>query len=240
MITWAEHYTTPAGKISFGWTTREGGVSSEPWESANLGYHVGDNSENVRRNRALLEEELDTPCYWMEQIHSDKVAHLAEAEKESGRIVRGVDGLFAPPSYGSCSLAVMVADCAPLLLADEEGSIAAVHVGRAGLEAHILHRAAELFAAPITAMIGPSICGACYEVPQEMAAASSSPSRTSWGTHSIDIPGGICAQLEALGVREIYNSGVCTLEDPRFFSYRRAQGPTGRFVGVVRRNNSQE
>lgn len=235
MITWAEHMSTPAGEISIGWTAREGGVSSAPWESANLGYHVGDVPENVRRNRALLQDELGTECYWMEQVHSDQVANLFDTQLGQGRIAYGVDGLFAPVAFGSCALAVMVADCAPVLLADDEGAIAAIHVGRAGLEAGILTKAAAYFSGNLTAVIGPSICGQCYEVPEEMARASLSPACTSWNTSSIDIPAGIYAQLEALDVSKILRSGLCTFEDSRFFSYRRAGGATGRFVGVVRR-----
>ncbi|MGO1594580.1 MAG: laccase domain-containing protein, partial [Ancrocorticia sp.] len=91
------------------------------------------------------------------------------------------------------------------------------------------------------AVLGPSICGGCYEVPEHMAAAAgqvepSAVSQTRWGTPSIDIPRGLRAQLERSGVSQIVDAGVCTRESEDYFSHRHASAsgqPTGRFVGVV-------
>ena len=138
------------------------------------------------------------------------------------------------------ALAVMVADCIPLLLSSMN-IVAAVHVGRAGLVNSIalktVTRMQELGADSISAMIGPSICGSCYEVPKELhdSVVSLHPaasSRTSSGTFGLDLPAALKVALETVGVA-VESKDICTFEDENYYSYRRNQ-VTGRQVGVIK------
>lgn len=137
------------------------------------------------------------------------------------------------------SLAVMVADCIPLLLISEK-VVAAVHVGRAGLVNNVaiktLDQMRNLGAGDIHAILGPSICGKCYEVPPQMqqevvATHPASSSTTYRGTPSLDLATGLIAGLITQGLT-YEASTICTLEDPLYYSHRR-DNPTGRFAGVV-------
>ncbi|WP_257210747.1 polyphenol oxidase family protein [Actinomyces ruminis] len=139
---------------------------------------------------------------------------------------------------------MLVADCLPLLLAGADGTVvAAVHAGRRGFLADIVPAVvAALVAAGaepdgIHAAIGPSICGACYEVSAELRAeaAAHEPAcacTTRWGTPGINLAAGVTAQLERAGVRHILDVHRCTYEQPDLYSYRR-DGVTGRQAGIV-------
>lgn len=156
---------------------------------------------------------------WVNQVHGSTVVVAAEAG-----IVGDADALIV--DRPNLSPAVVTADCVPLLLANETGSVrAAVHVGRRGLMdgviRHTLRALASLTTQPLFAVVGPHICGGCYEVSDELAAdaaAVSGPSRTRWGTPSIDLATGVRAQLQDVTVREL---GICTVESDDFYSYRR-------------------
>jgi hypothetical protein len=136
------------------------------------------------------------------------------------------------------------ADCVPVLLADPvAGVVGAVHAGRPGMVARVVDRAidalVEAGADPheTIAVVGPSVCGRCYEVPEGMradAASVSPPSATvSWtGTPAIDVAAGVVDQLSARGIRVTWVPG-CTRESHDLYSYRR-DGSTGRFAGIVR------
>jgi YfiH family protein len=141
-------------------------------------------------------------------------------------------------------LAVLTADCTPVLLADAVAGVAgAAHAGRPGLLAGVVPATVEAMRrlgadpARITARTGPAICGRCYEVPEAMReeaahAVPDSAATTRRGTPAIDIPRGVRAQLAACEVRDITLSPVCTLESDRHFSYRR-QSTTGRQASYV-------
>jgi YfiH family protein len=139
-------------------------------------------------------------------------------------------------------LLVRVADCVPVLLADvEAGVVAAVHAGRPGLVAGIVPHAVqamrELGATLLRAWVGPHVCGACYEVPEEMradvaAVVPESFAETSWGTPSLDVGAGVRAQLAAAGVH-VTDASRCTIEDDDLFSYRRQGVHSGRLGGLV-------
>lgn len=173
----------------------------------------------------------------MEQVHGTDVAD-ADPHREPR-----ADALIVGPGQVG---AVMVADCAPVLIAGTTGEVtmgAAVHAGRPGLLGNIASAAvAELVRrglapADLTAVIGPTICGACYEVPEELAAKAEEicpPARciTRWGTPGIDIRSGLVHQLTSLGVR-VRHVRACTAEDDRFFSHRGSGGRTGRCAGVI-------
>jgi hypothetical protein len=141
-------------------------------------------------------------------------------------------------------IGVLVADCLPVLFADPiHRVVAATHAGRRGLAAGVLQNTVAVMAAngaraaDTVAVIGPAVCGRCYEVPASMrdevsALVPGSAATTTGGTPSLDLPAGAAAILQALGIGEIGHTGICTAEDERFYSYRR-DGVTGRFAGVV-------
>ena len=224
-------------------TGRAGGVSIGEHESLNLARHVGDEDGAVEENRALLAAEIGAPLVFVDQVHSPDV-HVLPA---SGPLpVMTADALVTDRT--DVALAIMVADCVPVLLSDARaGVIGAAHAGRRGLLDGVLAATVEamtsLGAHPedVTASIGPSICGACYEVPAAMqeesvARLSAVRATTSWGTRSLDLRAGSVQALERAGVpaEAIDADHPCTLEDERFFSYRRG-ARTGRFAGVIRR-----
>ncbi|QGU05000.1 peptidoglycan editing factor PgeF [Corynebacterium comes] len=223
-------------------TTRAGGASSSPYESFNLGDHVGDDPDAVAANRSRLAEVLDLApgdIVWMEQVHSNNVA-LVDGPQPGP--VEATDAVVT--TRKGLALAVLVADCVPVLLADHvNGVVAAAHAGRMGARNGIIERTVakmvELGATPATiqVMLGPAASGRHYEVPPEMAAdvekhLPGSRTRTGKGTTGIDVRAGLVRQLLSLGVTHIEADPRCTIEDPDFFSYRR-EGLTGRQAGLV-------
>ncbi|MFI1565967.1 peptidoglycan editing factor PgeF [Streptomyces sp. NPDC020490] len=227
----------------FAFTDRWGGVSAVPYEELNLGGAVGDDPEAVRTNRALAAKSLGLDparVVWMNQVHGADVAVVDGPWGE--RPVPEVDAIVT--ARRGLALAVLTADCTPVLLADPvAGVAAAVHAGRPGLVAGVVPAAvramAELGAEPsrIVARTGPAVCGRCYEVPEAMRAdvAAVEPAayaETSWGTPAVDVTAGVHAQLDRLGVCDREQSPVCTLESGDHFSYRRERA-TGRLAGYV-------
>ncbi|MFJ4436423.1 peptidoglycan editing factor PgeF [Streptomyces sp. NPDC088923] len=232
-----------AGGAHFAFTDRWGGVSAAPYEELNLGGAVGDASEAVLANRALAAKDLGLdPAHvvWMNQVHGREVAVVDEAWGEEP--VPAVDAVVT--ARRGLALAVLTADCVPVLLADPvAGVVGAAHAGRPGLVAGVVPAAVEamrgLGAEParIVARTGPAICGACYEVPEAMRAevaalAPRAHAETSWGTPALDVAAGVLAQLDALGVRDMRRSPSCTRESADHFSYR-GDRVTGRLAGYA-------
>ncbi|MBT2487055.1 peptidoglycan editing factor PgeF [Streptomyces sp. ISL-96] len=230
------------GGAHFAFTDRWGGVSAVPYEELNLGGAVGDDPAAVLANRELAAKSfgLDPDLVvWMNQVHGRDVAVV---EGPWGAEVPSVDAVVT--TRRGLALAVLTADCTPVLLADPvAGVAAAAHAGRPGMVAGVVPAAVEamitLGADPsrITARTGPAVCGRCYEVPARMRAevaevVPAAWSETSWGTPAVDVTAGVHAQLEALGVRDRRRSPVCTLESRDHFSYRRDR-TTGRLAGYV-------
>jgi len=209
-------------------TDRRKGSSLGAYESLNFGFHVGDDPAAVTANRVLLGN-----VQFMNQVHGNDVVvvdHVLDQEPTCDALITTTKGV---------SLAVMVADCIPLLLISQE-AVAAVHVGRAGLVNKIairaLHHMRTLGAIEVHAILGPSICGKCYEVPLQMqhdfiADHPRAFSTTYQGTPGLDLSAGLIAELTAEGV-SYEASVICTKEDPLYYSHRR-DNPTGRFAGVV-------
>ena len=224
-------------------TGRAGGVSVGDHAGLNLARHVGDESEAVERNRALLAQEIGAALVFVEQVHSADVLVLPA---EGPVPVVAADAIVT--ARQDVALAIMVADCLPVLLSDPiSGTIAVAHAGRQGLLAGVLQNTVTAMercgARPgdITASIGPSICGSCYEVPDSMREEASAllpavRASTSWGTPSLDLRAGAQEVLVRAGIPgcAIDAAHPCTFEDEGFFSYRR-QSRTGRFAGVLRR-----
>ena len=209
-------------------TDRRGGASLGVYESLNLAFHVGDDPQTVAANRSLI-----GPAQFMNQVHGDEIVIVESITDKTPTC----DGLIT--SKSNLALAVMVADCIPLLLVSKE-AVGAIHVGRAGLINQIALKAIatmrSLGAIDIHAILGPSICGACYEVPFEMQqdVVEQHPrafATTRKGTPGLDLPKALIADLLSAGV-SYEASTICTMENELYFSHRR-QNPTGRFAGVV-------
>jgi YfiH family protein len=214
-------------------TDRLGGASSNNYSSLNLGDHVGDAPEIVAANRALISAKFG-PTQYMSQVHGNRVAIIEEVTDEyptADALVTGIPGI---------TLAVMVADCIPLLLKSKD-AVAAVHVGRKGLLNRVAEKAIdvmrEISGAEISAIIGPAICGKCYEVSKEIfsevtASHPESTSQTASNTPSLDLVAALISDLQKLGITDIDNQSRCTLEHDDLYSYRR-DGATGRQAGLV-------
>ncbi|MFF5312448.1 peptidoglycan editing factor PgeF [Streptomyces massasporeus] len=233
-----------ASGAHFGFTDRWGGVSAAPYEELNLGGAVGDDPDAVRTNRDLAAKSLGVEpdrVVWMNQVHGADVA-VVDGPWGSSTVIPSVDAIVT--TRRGLALAVLTADCVPVLLADPvAGVAAAAHAGRPGMIAGVVPAAlramTELGAEPsrIVARTGPTVCGRCYEVPEAMRAEVSAVepaayAETSWGTPAVDVSAGVHAQLERLGVRDREQSPVCTLESHDHFSYRRDR-TTGRLAGYV-------
>ncbi|MFI8346033.1 peptidoglycan editing factor PgeF [Streptomyces sp. NPDC085596] len=227
----------------FAFTDRWGGVSAAPYAELNLGGAVGDDPGAVRTNRELAAKATGVDparVVWMNQVHGAGVAVVDEPWGEHP--VPEVDAIVT--ARRGLALAVLTADCVPVLLADPvAGVVAAAHAGRPGMLAGVVPAAvramAELGAEPgrIVARTGPAVCGRCYEVPEAMraevaAAEPAAHAETSWGTPAVDVSAGVHAQLDRLGVRDRERSPVCTRESDDHFSYRRERA-TGRLAGYV-------
>ncbi|MHA7176079.1 polyphenol oxidase family protein [Arthrobacter sp. Sr24] len=221
-------------------------------ETGNLAFHVGDDPASVTQRRAVLNQELsrlsgsDVSLAYMSQVHGNAVALVPEPA-DSHAAATPAPTADALVSKGA-GLAVMVADCVPVVLVaeDDDGglTLAVAHAGRPGVEANVIGAVVTSMRAAgartIEAWLGPSICGQCYEVPETMRAAlaakvPASFATTSWGTPALDLPAAVLAQLRAHEVTA-HPSGACTLENPTFHSHRRAVrdgSAEGRFIGFV-------
>ncbi|MGP3631844.1 peptidoglycan editing factor PgeF [Streptomyces sp. 24-1644] len=228
----------------FAFTDRWGGVSAAPYEELNLGGAVGDDPAAVRANRESAARSLGLDparVVWMNQVHGRDVA-VVDGPWGDAPEIPAVDAVVT--ARRGLALAVLTADCTPVLLADPvAGVVAAAHAGRPGLVAGVVPAAVEamiaLGAEPsrISAHTGPAVCGRCYEVPAPMRAevaeaVPASWSETSWGTPAVDVTAGVHAQLDGLGVGDRHRSPFCTLESGDHFSYRRDR-TTGRLAGYV-------
>ncbi len=234
-----------AGGARFAFTDRWGGVSAVPYEELNLGGAVGDDPAAVLTNRARAARSLGLDparVVWMNQVHGRDVAVVDGPWGDDPAGVPAVDAVVT--SRRGLPLAVLTADCTPVLLADPvAGVVAAAHAGRPGLVAGVVPATVEAMTAlgaepsRITAYTGPAVCGRCYEVPEQMraevaAAVPASWSETGWGTPAVDVTAGVHAQLDELGVVDRHSSPFCTLESGDHFSYRRDR-VTGRLAGYV-------
>ncbi|EEN88428.1 peptidoglycan editing factor PgeF [Rhodococcus qingshengii] len=223
-------------------TSRAGGVSASPYESFNLGDHVGDDPAAVDANRRRLAREIGVEpdhLVWMEQIHSRNVTVVTEPTDE---VIPVTDALVT--TVPGLALATLSADCVPVLLSDEEaGVIAAVHAGRIGARIGIVPRVlAEMVrqgadVSRIGAFLGPAASGRQYEVPAAMRAdvekhLPGSATRTEKGTPGLDLRAGLRKQLLAAGVSGVAEDPRCTIEDRALFSHRR-ESPTGRQAAVI-------
>lgn len=223
-------------------TTRAGGVSAPPFDSFNLGDHVGDDPAAVAANRRRLAAAIGLPAdhvVWMNQVHGDRVEFVDAPRPDS---LDDTDALVtATPRL---ALAVVTADCVPVLLADSRaGVVGAAHAGRMGAAAGVALRTLEAMlergarVEDVSVLLGPAVSGPNYEVPEEMAAdverrLPGSRTRSRQGTPALDLRAGLFRQLTDAGVRAIEVDPRCTVDDQALFSHRRG-APTGRLASVV-------
>jgi polyphenol oxidase len=219
-------------------TTRTGGVSSGPYASFNLGLRTGDDPLAISANRAKLDALLPQTPKWLRQVHgatvveADALVDVPEADAGVARRPGTVCG-------------VMVADCIPVLLADQGGTTVAVaHAGWRGLASGVIENAvAQMAVKPrnLIAYLGPGIGPSAFEVGADVRDAFAGRDARSHGAFAPHTPGKWLANLFLLarqslqraGVEDIHGGGLCTYSDARrFFSYRRDR-TTGRMAAVI-------
>ena len=218
-------------------TLRGGGCSRAPWDSFNLGDHVGDDPAMVAANRAALRVNLPAEPLWLKQVHG------ALAVDASNPAAIEADASFTRQSGTVC--AVMTADCLPVLFCDHAGTVvAAAHAGWRGLAGGVLEATLAAMAVPadqVLAWLGPAIGPSAFEVGDEVRAAFLVDDPASAAAFVAHAPGKWLADIYALarrrlqraGVHAIHGGDVCTVtESERFFSYRR-DGITGRMATLI-------
>jgi YfiH family protein len=223
-------------------STRAGGRSAGVYARFNLSAGVGDDPAAVAANRARVSARLGVPVVYLAQVHGTRVATVTAAPAPDAPDVPDTDAVVtARPGIG---LAVLSADCVPVLLADPEaGVVGAAHAGRVGAAAGVLPAVIAAMTslgarvASIEVVLGPAICGGCYEVPAAMcaevdAALPGSAARTRRGTPGLDLRAGLHHQAAALGVARIGGDPRCTLESDDLYSHRGA-GRTGRQAAIT-------
>ncbi len=242
MFRWRQQERGVGAAYGVDWaiTDRMGGLSVGPYGSLNLGAHVGDDPSAVARNRARVAHALDLAPESLRFMHQVHGCDVAEVCADSPPAAGAADVLITDDPQ--VALVVLVADCTPVLLLDRtEGLAAAVHAGRVGFTSGVIPAALAALqtrgARSLEAVVGPSVCPRCYEVPADLreAAAAASPaaySVSATGTPAIDVAAGVVDQLQAAGVQVTWLAG-CTRQEPTLYSHRRDR-TSGRFAGVIR------
>ena len=227
-------------------TERTGGVSPPPFDTLNCSLVTDDDLSNGRENRARVIGGLGIPPFASGyQVHGTRVERIGPARRGAGfedpnTRIPAADGLATQSAR--IPLAILVADCLPIVLAaPAEGTVAVVHAGWRGLAGGILSRAVQAFDDPggVRAVIGPAIGSDHYEVGEDVAAAvgSGCGSRAVTvrrnGALHLDLSATARAALGGLGVGHLEEAGVCTACEPdRFYSHR-GEGTTGRQLGLA-------
>ncbi len=224
-------------------TTRDlPGRSAAPFERCNLGDRCGDAPAVVAANRAGLVAALGLPAppHWLRQVHGSAVA-VFDGPAAADEAPREADA--AATRQSGVVLAVLTADCLPILLCRDDGAaVAAVHAGWRGLAAGVLERALAALGEPerLLAWIGPAIGAASYEVGADVrdafvgadAGADAAFTPTRPGHWRCDLAALARRRLRAAEVTRVHGGGFDTCADPRFYSYRR-QARTGRFASLI-------
>jgi YfiH family protein len=226
-------------RVQYFCTWRTGGVSPAPWDSLNLGLHVGDAPEAVQANRDRLRRSLPAEPLWLDQVHGTEVC-----DADTWQSARTPCADAAVTTRTGRPLAIMTADCLPVVLADEAGSVLGLaHAGWRGLAAGVLEHTLQVMrrrapqAGEWRAWIGPAIGTEAFEVgadvyrafvDQDAALAACFTAQPEAGRWHADLAGLAGARLARAGVTRIESSGACTCRQAdRYFSYRR-DGQTGR------------
>jgi len=225
-------------------TTRLGGFSRVPYDSLNLGLHVGDDAMTVAANRNLLNLYVPSEPVWLEQVHGTEVV-LAEA---AGCLPR-TDACISRRNNAVC--VVMTADCLPVLLCDRAGTVVGVvHAGWRGLADGVIEATVKAMALPgaeLMAWLGPAIGPQAFEVGaevREIFLAHNPAANEAFTPHPSPLTSNTIKyladlyllarqRLQALGITQIHGGGFCTYSEPeRYYSYRR-DGQTGRMASMI-------
>ncbi|QBF83683.1 peptidoglycan editing factor PgeF [Shewanella maritima] len=238
---WQTNWPVPAN-VGVAFTDRHGGVSETPFDSLNLGDHVGDAPTKVEHNRQLVTSMLELPAkpVWLKQVHGTHVLENPALPSCSSKPIEA-DACYANRSGIVC--AVMTADCLPVVLCDEQGSeVAAIHAGWRGLCDGIIEQTTHKFAADyqnLIAYLGPAIGPKKFEVGAEVKQAfvahnanAANCFTASGDKYLANIYQLAEQRLSALGINTIYSSDECTVSNTDFFSYRREK-QTGRQATLV-------
>lgn len=218
-------------------TTRGGGLSKPPYDSLNFGMHVSDDPFTVAANRNRLDTLVPSEPVWLEQVHGTAVVMA-----ESAGCAPQADACITRATNAVC--VVMTADCLPVFLCDDAGTVAGVaHAGWRGLADGVIEStviAMKTMPASLMAWLGPAIGPQAFEVGPEVRetflkndAASEFAFTPRDGKYLADLYLLARQRLRALGVTRIYGGDFCTFSDAqRFFSYRR-DGRTGRMASLI-------
>lgn len=240
--------TMPADWIAADWpaparvktliTTRNGGVSTGPHASFNLGVRAGDDAAAVARNRDILRTHLPASPVWLHQVHGNKVV-------DASQIAGPAEADASYTCEAGIVCAVMIADCLPVLLCDANASAVAIaHAGWRGMSAGVIERALDAMNAPpadTLAFLGPAIGPAAFEVGADVRDAFLAENPAAYSAFKPHREGKWLADLFALarqrlaarGVTRVYGGGLCTYSDARrFYSYRRDK-TTGRMAALI-------
>lgn len=237
--------------FSHAFFTRQGGASSEPFDSLNFSIDVGDDPEKVDENLAVAGRELGVDparILFLRQVHGTTVHAVAPPHERSDTLSLQGDAVAAQDACVACG--VRVADCAPVLLADRSsGTVAAVHSGWRGTQQNVVRHTVrflrEYVDTPLdlVAAVGPHIETCCFEVGHDVAALLSRASPVAdtvrigpRGRPHVDLRRILHAQLIEAGVRhdDIEHVRGCTVcQKNHFFSYRRDGQRSGRLLAAI-------
>lgn len=228
--------------VQVAFTHRAGGVSKRPFESLNLGLHVGDDPGRVDTNREHVAGALGIDRAMVRatlQVHGTQV-HTTQADDPSaawGTSPPAVEADALVTGDPGVALAVMVADCAPIAIVSRDGKRAAVHAGWRGLVDGVIEQlSCEVELAGARAVIGPCIGPCCFEVGDEVAARFQHTSvvrRAGAPRPFLDARSEAVARLRAVGIAHVDLIDTCTCCDRGYFSHRRDGPATGRQAMVV-------
>ena len=231
-------------------STRSGGTSNKPFDSLNLGLHVGDLPSNVLANRSLLAKCLPAEPLWLDQTHSTVVS---TPSKRASHSITSISADAIVTNIPNEVLAIMTADCLPVLFTSPNGTeVGAAHAGWRGLCSGILENTTHelmalsplLKAQDIIAWMGPAIGPKCFEVGSDVLESfqvtgipfpetTFMPISDKPGKYLADIYALARSRLQALGITQIFGGDFCTVSDAgQYFSYRR-DGVTGRFASFI-------
>lgn len=224
----------PAVRMPRLWSAQGVSTGRDEGDMGHSGAYVHAVSREVEERRRAV---VDLPWTWLRQVHGDRVVRVAAPGEGAGEVADAA--VSAAPG---CALAVLTADCAPVVLDSPEGVFGVAHAGWVGLVAGVLERTVDamraLGATEVAAALGPCIRAECYEFgPRDLDRVARRlgdgvRATTSSGTPALDLAAGVSRALERVGVHRLHDVGTCTACSPDHFSWR-ARGERQRQATVV-------
>ena len=234
----ARHECFSEGRLRVWCTTRHGGVSGSPFDTLNLGDHVGDDPRKVAINRSRIRGLCNLPgeVNWLAQTHGTAIV-TDDSRARARAANRRLPGDAAVTNKKHVVLGILTADCFPVVLYSEtDHSVAVLHVGWRGLAAGIIEKSVAHLAEVTTVWVGPGIRGCHLEVGAELKSYFNNGSfieRSETTKLMLDLPAEIRRRVERVADATIVEHGACTYcDESRFFSYRR-DGQCGRFATLA-------